>query len=141
MASGAEKLTQMIALDTNVLLRLLTHDNRTQLAAIGRFFAAHDRETFFVPDVVLVETVWTLRAAYGWKPLQIAAGLRQLAAKPDLELAERERFSAALKALETGADFADELILGAAREQGCSAMATFDVPLQKRHPQFVVGLK
>ena len=45
----------MIALDTKILLRLLTHDDPAQLAAIGRFFRAHPNETFLVPDIVLVE--------------------------------------------------------------------------------------
>jgi len=37
---------EMIALDTNVIVRLLTHDDPAQLASIGRFFDTHPEETF-----------------------------------------------------------------------------------------------
>jgi len=128
----------MIALDTNILLRLLTHDDPAQLAAIGRFFTAHPDETFLVPDIVLVEAVWTLRSAFRWDRGQIAAALRRLAAKPDVKFADQDRVTAAIKAFEAGGDFADELIVGLAREEGCSALASFDLALKERHPGFVV---
>lgn len=131
----------MIALDTNVLLRLLTHDDPAQLAAIERFFAAHPDETFLVSDLVLAETVWTLRAAFRWERPQIAAALRRLAGKPDVEFADRDHVAAALKALEAGGDFADELIVGRAREDGCASLATFDTALQARHPKFALQPK
>lgn len=128
----------MIALDTNVLLRLLTHDDPAQLAAIERFFAAHPNETFLAPDVVLTETVWTLRSAFGWDRPKIAAALRRLAGKPDVEFADRDRVIAAINAIEAGGDFADELIVGAARAQGCTQLATFDTGLAARHPGFAI---
>lgn len=131
----------MIALDSNVLLRLLTHDDPAQLAAIERFFDAHPDETFLVPDVVLVEAVWTLRSAFRWDRPQIAAALRRLAAKPDVRFADRDHVTSAIKAFEAGGDFADELIVGLARKEGCSALATFDIALKERHPGFVVWPK
>ena len=131
----------MIALDTNLLLRLLTHDDPAQLAALGRFFTAHPGETFLVPDVVLAEAVWTLRSGFRWDRPQIAAALRRLAGKPDVEFADRDHVAAALKALEAGGDFADELIVGRAREDGCASLATFDTALQARHPKFALQPK
>ncbi len=128
----------MIALDTNVIIRILTHDDPAQLAAIGRLFESNPDETFLVPDVVLAEVVWTLRATYRWERTQIAAALRRLAAKPDVEFANRDQVDAALIALEAGGDFADELILARARADGCSALATFDLDLARRHPDFVI---
>ena len=105
------------------------------------FLAGHRNETYFVSDIVLVETVWTLRAAFRWEPAPIATALRRLAAKPDVEFTDRHGFTAAVKALETGGDFADELIISSAREEVCSALATFDGSLQKHHPEFTVALK
>jgi predicted nucleic-acid-binding protein len=131
----------MIALDTNIILRLLTHDDSAQLAAIGRFFAARPDETFLVPDLVLVEAVWTLRSAFRWDRPQIAAALRRLAVKPDVRFADQDHVTSAIKALEAGGDFADELIVGFAREEGCSALASFDRVLKERHPGFVVQPK
>jgi predicted nucleic-acid-binding protein len=129
----------MIGLDTNVLLRLLVHDDRRQLAAIERFLTACRNENYFVSDIVLVETVWTLRAAFRWEPAEVVAALRRLAAKPDVEFANRHSFTAAVNALQNGGDFADELIISSAREEDCSALATFDASLQKRHPEFTVA--
>ena len=131
----------MIALDTNVVLRLLVHDDATQLAAIEHFFRKQADESFFVPDVVLVETVWTLRSTFRWDRRQIASALRQLAAKPDVELGNRDHLAAALKALEDGGDFADALLVAQARENGCNRLASFDDELARRHPGYIIQPK
>lgn len=49
----------MIAVDTNVLLRYLLEDDQKQLVAARRVFNGED--LVLVTDVVLVETLWTLR--------------------------------------------------------------------------------
>jgi predicted nucleic-acid-binding protein len=146
MARGAAKRSpsgreEVIALDTNILLRLVTHDDPAQLAAIERFVGAHPDETFMVPDLVLAEVVWTLRAKFRWERPQIAAALRRLATKPDVRFADRDHVTAGIDALEAGGDFADELIVGAARAQGCMRLATFDAGLAARHPGFAVRPK
>lgn len=48
----------MIAVDTNVLLRYLLHDDEAQAARADAVFDAG--ETVLIPDVVLAETMWTL---------------------------------------------------------------------------------
>ena len=48
----------MIAVDTNVLLRYLLHDDDLQAAQADAIF--NTAETILITDVVLVETVWTL---------------------------------------------------------------------------------
>ena len=48
----------MIAVDTNVLLRYLLHDDPKQAALADRIFAGV--ENVLITDVVLVEAVWTL---------------------------------------------------------------------------------
>ena len=48
----------MIAIDTNVLLRYLLHDDRQQALAARRLIKRHSK--VLVTDVVLVETLWTL---------------------------------------------------------------------------------
>ena len=89
----------MIALDTNIIVRLLTHDDPAQLAAIERFFDAHPDETFLVPDLVLAEAVWTLRTTFRWERQQIAAAIRRLASKPDVGFADQDQVMAALRAI------------------------------------------
>ena len=131
----------MIALDTNVIVRLLTHDDPAQLAPIGRFFDTHPEETFLVPDLVLAEVVWTLRTTFRWERLQIAAALRRLAAKPDVGFSDQDHLNAALKAMEAGGDFADALIIARAQADGCSALVSFDIDLARRQPDFVIKPK
>ncbi len=128
----------MIALDTNVLLRLLTHDDTRQLAAVVRFMEAHPEEDYFVSDLVLVETVWSLSRLYRWPRASVQAALQFIEEKPDLEVEDRARFGAALRAFAAGADLADELVISEARAAECTALATFDTALQQRHAPFAV---
>jgi len=128
----------VIALDTNVLLRLLTHDDARQLAAVVRFMEAHPGEDYFVSDLVLVETVWALFRLYRWPRASVQAALRFIEEKPDLEVEDRARFGAALRGFAAGADLADELIITQAREAECTALATFDTALLQRHASFAV---
>ena len=53
----------MIAVDTNVLVRLLTGDDPKQESAARSLFA---RESIWVAKTVLLETNWVLRSLYGF---------------------------------------------------------------------------
>lgn len=128
----------MIALDTNVLLRLLTHDDARQLAAVVRFMESHPDEDYFVSDIVLLETVWALSRLYRWPRASVDGALHFIEEKPDLEVEDRARFAAAIRAFAAGADLADELIISQARAAPCTALATFDTALLQRHASFAV---
>ena len=49
----------MIAVDTNVLLRRLLNDDADQAQRAHRLF--EKQESILIPDVVLAETIWTLK--------------------------------------------------------------------------------
>lgn len=53
----------MIAVDTNVVVRLLTGDDREQSAAAASLFAA---EPVWIAKTVLLEAGWVLRRLYGF---------------------------------------------------------------------------
>jgi predicted nucleic-acid-binding protein len=56
----------MIAVDTNVLVRILIDDpGATQQMQSARALRAKS-ETVYVPQIVQVETVWVLESAYGF---------------------------------------------------------------------------
>jgi predicted nucleic-acid-binding protein len=131
----------MIALDTNILLRLITRDDAAQVARVTRFLEEVRGQTLLVTDLVLAEVVWTLLRLYRWPPAAVAETVRTLLGKPDVEFEDRDRVAAALKAFSAGADFVDQLIVETARTQGCSQLATFDAELVQRHPGFVVQPK
>jgi predicted nucleic-acid-binding protein len=52
----------MIAVDTNVLVRLLTEDDPDQAKRAARLFGENE---IFIPKTVMLETEWVLRHAYG----------------------------------------------------------------------------
>jgi predicted nucleic-acid-binding protein len=56
----------MKALDTNVLVRFLVRDDEQQAKAVYRKFkqAEAKKEVFFIPVLVVLETVWVLESVY-----------------------------------------------------------------------------
>lgn len=56
----------MIGVDTNILLRLWLNDDPAQNKRIDALLAKHGSTptSLLVTDVVLVESVWTLKAAF-----------------------------------------------------------------------------
>lgn len=123
----------MIALDTNVLVRLLLHDDEAQARAAERLFirARRERTALFVADIVLCELVWVLKSRVGLSRAEIAALLDRLLRTELIVLSDAAVAENALAAYREGrGDFADYLI----REQSLSADAeevvTFDKALK-----------
>ncbi|WP_242055318.1 MULTISPECIES: PIN domain-containing protein [Nostocales] len=51
----------MVAVDTNIIVRLLTQDDELQYQKSLEIFQT---QTVFIPDTVILETEWVLRFAY-----------------------------------------------------------------------------
>jgi predicted nucleic-acid-binding protein len=117
----------VIAVDTNVLVRLLTGDDAAQFKASEKLFAS---ATLFIPDTVLLEAEWVLRAAYDLKPADVCAGFRRLLGLANVNVADGQRVARAIGWHEDGLDFADALHL--AHCQSHEAMKTFDANFIKR---------
>ena len=115
----------MIAIDTNVLVRLLLADDPGQTKR-ARALAATDR--IHVSVTVLLETEWVLRALYRIPISDILAGFRTVLAAADVE--DEPGVERALGLAARGLDFADALHL--ARAGRAAAFATFDEKLLKR---------
>ncbi len=119
----------MIALDTNVLVRLFTADDREQAARVVRLLdgLTKRRERAYVPDVVLCELVWVLERGYGHTRDEVTTALRAVLAAEQLALDAPERVVRATDAYRRGrGDFADYLIREQAKAKGCAHVATFD---------------
>jgi predicted nucleic acid-binding protein len=112
---------EMIAIDTNVLVRFLTRDDEDQFQLA---FALFERETIHVPDTVFLETEWVLRYAYGYKPDAVLNAFRSLLGLPQVRATDATRLLQALTWHEKGLDFADALHLATSQET--EALATFD---------------
>ena len=119
----------MIAVDTNVLLRLLVGDDASQAAKARRLFdrAAAEQKAIWVSDTVLVELAWILARAYSRDRADIVKALRALSAHATVVLESVAAIRDATDAYEQGrADFADCLLSIKAQLAGCDELATFD---------------
>ncbi len=119
----------MIALDTNVLVRLVTRDDKPQAQRAKDVFDTHADENggLFVADIVLVELCWTLAKSYGLARASIARTVRALLDNASITLESPTAARDALASFEaSSADFPDCLIVAKARAVGCSRILSFD---------------
>lgn len=114
----------MIGVDTNIIVRLLTHDDPGQAAKADSIFK-NDR--LFIPDTVFLETEWVLRHAYGFSPIAIHGAFLKLCGLPNVAHSNPNRLKVAIKWYSEGMDFADALHLAAS--QDCRIFYTFDQKL------------
>jgi predicted nucleic-acid-binding protein len=111
----------MIAVDTNIIVRLLTGDDAEQRARCQKLIAA---ERVFVSMTVVLETEWVLRSIYRHTPAQIADAFTNLLGLPNITVESPDFLASALRYVEAGLDFADALHLANAAD--CDGFVTFD---------------
>ncbi len=119
----------MIALDTNVLVRLLLRDDVAQGQLANELFEANagNDAALFVSDVVLAELAGVLRSRYSLADEPIARAFRALLDNATLAWQSHAAVTQALQLYEQGgADFPDCLIVSLGSQHGCEATATFD---------------
>ncbi len=123
----------MIALDTNILVRLLLHDDEAQARAAERIVVRARREgtEIFVSDIVLCELVWVLTRRARLSRADIAGALEQLLRTELIVVASAAAAENALAAYRTGTgDFADYFIREHATIAGATEVVTFDRALR-----------
>lgn len=111
----------MIAVDTNIVVRLLTGDDQPQMEQAREIFTA---AKVFIPDTVILETKWVLRYAYDLSPAAIHDGLLRLFGLPNVVLRDARATSQAFEGYRSGMDFADALHLATCGH--CSELFTFE---------------
>jgi predicted nucleic-acid-binding protein len=119
----------MIAIDTNVLARLLLRDDEAQYLAAKRLFDQQAAETgsIWVSDVVLAELVWVLSRMAGQDRAAITRALTVLSKHATVQLESPAVVRAAIALYAAGpADFADCLLAVQARDAGAEKLHTFD---------------
>lgn len=119
-----------MALDTNVVVRLIMGDDAAQARAAEKLVAA---EPCTITPSVLMECEWVLRAAYALDAPTIEASLRDLLALENIGAADPVLTQRTLDAYSTGLDFADALHAAQCIE-GVRFM-TFDKTFAKRAPK------
>lgn len=119
----------MLAVDTNVLVRLITRDDPKQVAAADAFVA----KGAWISLLVLAETTWVLSAAYELPAAKIAVAVEMLLGHRDLAVQDPDVVAAALATFRAkpALGFSDCLVLEIARKAGHLPLATFDKALGK----------
>jgi len=112
------------AVDTNVLVRLITRDDSKQVAAAEDFVA----RGAWVSQVVLVEAIWVLESVYELSPSAIATTVEMLLHHRDLTIQDAETVVAAAARFreKPGVGFSDCLVVELARKAGHLPLGTFD---------------
>lgn len=133
----------MIAVDTNVLLRYLLGDNQIQAAKAEKLI--NGKDLVLITDVVLVETIWTLKGKkYQLSKSDLVAVIQALFKEPKIRFENGQAVWMALndyrKAKTVGgklADFSDALIVNKAKSIASdhkielNGIYTFDTAAQK----------
>jgi predicted nucleic-acid-binding protein len=119
----------MLAVDTNVLVRLLARDDPKQAAAADGAVA----QGAWVSQLVLAETLWVLDAVFERTPKQLIAALDLLLAHETLVLQEADVVASAVDQFRAkpALGFSDCLVLEIARKAGHLPLATFDKALAR----------
>ena len=119
----------MIGLDTNVLVRYIAQDDKTQSPRATRLIERECSVSMpgYVGLVVLAEVVWVSESRYGATREEIAQIVRRILSIRQLLVQDAETAWKALRSFEAGkADFADCLIERTAFGAGCERTMTFD---------------
>ena len=118
----------MAALDTNVLVRLVTRDDPGQYQKAQAFVQEH--QPVLVTHLSMLELVWVLMSRYGHPKAKVALVVRALLEMAELEVQEPVVLEAALNTWQAArADFADCFILETVKAAAGTPLGTFDAAL------------
>ncbi len=121
----------MRSVDTNVLVRALTGDDRVQSPAAMAFIRNHG--PVWISHAVLLETVWVLESVYAQAKPHLAEAIKRISDNVDFVLEDPAVVRAAQGLYQSRGklDFGDCLLLEIARKAGHVPLATFDKALGK----------
>ncbi|MGQ0735876.1 MAG: PIN domain-containing protein [Acidobacteriota bacterium] len=119
----------MRAIDTNVLVRLVTRDNAKQVAAAEDFVGPGA----WVPHLALVEAMWVLASVYDRGPEAIATAVEMLLNHQHLTVQDADAVTMAVRQFRRrpAIGFSDCLMVEVARKAGHGPLGTFDRDLGK----------
>ena len=114
----------MRAVDTNVLVRLMTRDDVKQVAVAETFVA----NGAWVPHLAIAEATWVLSSVYDREPNAVAAAVEMLLSHEHLTVQDPEVVAAAVAQFRQypKVGFSDCLMVEVARKAGHIPLGTFD---------------
>lgn len=127
----------MTAIDTNILVRVVVHDEPVQTEKALALLA---NDTVFIPVTVILETEWVLRYCYDLQAVDVVRVFRALARAPGVTIESGDAVTRAVDMHADGMDFADALHVVLAR-RASDRFCTFDKHLaQAARRQAVPGV-
>lgn len=119
----------MRAVDTNVLVRLMTRDDARQVAVAETFVA----NGAWVPHLAIAEATWVLASVYARGPEAVATAIEMLLSHEYLTVQDAEVVATAVAQFRQHpkVGFSDCLMLEVARKAGHRPLGTFDRDLGK----------
>jgi predicted nucleic-acid-binding protein len=117
----------MIAVDTNLLVRVLTGDDPAQARRAVKIL---ESDQILIPKTVILETEWVLRYAYEIETSRIIGGLKKLLGLPNVSVEDPDTVTQAISWFEDGLDFADALHLASSKR--ADKFVTFDRAFAKK---------
>jgi len=127
--AAVQESSSVIAVDTNIIVRFLVRDDEEQAEAAYRRLkqAEADRESLFVPLIVLLETIWVLESAYGRSRAEVLDCIEDMRRMPVFSFEKNEAVERLVfDGKSCKADLADLLIAHSAQSSGCDSGTTFD---------------
>ena len=125
----------MIAVDTNVVVRFLTHDHPGQAAKAVSLFQSQE---IWLSKTVILETHWVLNSLFDFPPQTINHALERLLALPNVRAEDATSVRQALDWCAHGLEFADALHL--ASRGPASRFVTFDARFSKKALDAGIGV-
>jgi predicted nucleic-acid-binding protein len=125
----------LIALDTNILIRLMVRDDPKQTVLVERLIesTAERGETCLITDPVLCEIEWVLESNYGAARSDILAAMQELLAQEVFTFEDREAFQRAVDLCQqTKVELSDLLIGAKGQARGARTTYTFDRILSRQ---------
>ena len=126
---------QMIAIDTNILVRIVTNDDPVQAQRAANILQNH---AIFISKTVLLELEWVLRFSYSLERTIILATLQKILATDSFTIEQSSVIEQSLQWYEKGMDFADALHLACSLH--ADKFVSFDKKLIKKASELNIGL-
>ncbi|HJD55763.1 MAG TPA: type II toxin-antitoxin system VapC family toxin [Rickettsia endosymbiont of Pyrocoelia pectoralis] len=119
----------MIGIDTNILVRYLTSDDKVQsikaTKLIERYFGQEN--SIFINNIVICELIWVLEKGYKYSKEQIISVLKEIFSTIEFSFENHQVLWLSVLEYENyKADFSDILIGKLNIFNGCSYTVTFD---------------
>lgn len=117
----------MIAIDTNILVRLVTNDNPEQVQRAAKLL--QDNE-IFVSKTVILELEWVLHFSYDLERSIISSTVQKILTTDNFTIEDSAAIEQSLQWYQQGMDFADALHLASSLH--ADKFASFDKKLRNK---------